>query len=141
MKFFKKFFKEGRQKSGYKTLTLIKNKLFKFDLYLIYYPSGSKILPHYDRLYDYYKHGENIITPISNKYEHHRINLVLKKSRAGGIFYYMVSDCTMIPKNQRLIKFRPDEEFHGVTECVGSRIVLSLGYLKRRKEWIGISSE
>ena len=106
---------KGRQNTGYEKLTFI-NKGFRcwmllgFDCHLLRYTDGSFIPPHTDAV---------------ESGRHHRINLVLKKPKKGGIF-----KCSQAWKiGQRLFYFRPDIHEHEVSECVGTRYVLSLGWV------------
>jgi hypothetical protein len=82
-----------------------------FDCYLIRYPIGSAIPPHKDQV---------------SEGRHFRMNLVLKKSRAGGEFLCK----TPIFATQRIKLFRPDLCEHSVTTVEGSpRYILSLGWV------------
>lgn len=106
---------KGRQGSGYDKLKIIScNTLFHFDIYLIRFINGSYIPAHKDPV----KYGE-----------HYRINIILKKPDLGGHFF-----CNnVIYKNSRLIIFRPDIEEHSVTRVEGSRYVLSIGFILKKK--------
>lgn len=106
---------EGRQGSGYFKLKLLESKLFKFDIYLLKFPVYSYIDWHVD--------------PSVEGYEHHRLNLVLKKAE-GGVFLKFGYPET----NSRINKFRPDLVRHSVTEVTkGTRWVLSFGWLRKNK--------
>lgn len=101
--------KPGRQNSGY-----FKLKLFEMswpigiDLYLLKFEDGVRVPVHKDK--------------VGNK-RHFRINLTLKKPRSGGYFY-----CENIMfKFSRLVLFRPDNNYHGLTTVNGKLIMLSLG--------------
>lgn len=101
--------KPGRQNSGY-----FKLKLFEIswpigiDLYLLKFEDCARVPVHKDK--------------VENK-RHFRINLTLKKSCSGGYFY-----CEhMIFKFSRLVLFRPDINYHGLTTVNGKLIILSLG--------------
>ena len=105
--------KNGRQNSGYQTITLIKKgfslgKLSGFDLHIIRYNDGSYIPPHVDEV---------------DKNNHYRFNFVLKYPKSGGVF-----QCEKYFKFWRLIMFRPDKYIHSVSKCEGTRYVLSFGF-------------
>ncbi len=105
----------GRQKTGYKRLTLFNCKinLFKFygfDTHIIKYDDGNFIPPHKDKV----KFGK-----------HHRMNIILWSS-GGGEFICNNSKKFLWDK---IIYFRPDIEEHSVSPCEGKRIVLSIGWL------------
>jgi len=105
---------EGRQNSGYlKMLLFTLPWPIKFDLYLLKFPEGSKILSHRDEV------GEG---------KHYRINLVLKKAKQGGKFKCESS----IYESSRIKFFRPDISIHEVSEvCKGSRYLLSIGWIRK----------
>lgn len=104
----------GRQKTGYLKKRLVESNFLKFDIYLIKYPVKSEIPEHVDE--------------ISDEYEHHRLNIILKKPKLGGEFYL-----NGIKQKRRINKFRPDIQKHSVTKILkGSRYVLSIGWLKRK---------
>lgn len=103
---------KGRGDSGY-----FKFKLWsfhRFDCYILKYPKGSEIHSHID--------------PVTNS-EHHRWNYSFG-SYIGGRFYLMAPlGRHYIDKNP--YKFRPDEEYHGVSKVLwGTRYVLSIGWTK-----------
>ena len=107
---------QGRQKTGYLKKCLINSKLFKFDMYLLKYPLGSKIP----------KHVDSAIIPF---HEHHRLNIILVQPESGGDFY--IND---EKQKGRFHKFRPDLHEHHVTEITkGYRLVLSIGWNKMKK--------
>jgi hypothetical protein len=111
MKFFK--WKEGRQGTGYKVLTLINSERFEFDLHVLKYETGTSIPKHKD--------------PAKPGYEHHRLNIVLKQAERGGEFVL-----GPLYSSARINKFRPDITPHAV--CLiekGTRYVLSIGWLKK----------
>jgi hypothetical protein len=106
----------GRQKSGYDKMLLFTWARWPlpFDSYLIHYPAGSGIPPHRD--------------PVGNG-RHYRLNVVLKRSPAGGEF---VCDAPIFA-SRRVNLFRPDISLHSVTEVLGgSRYVLSIGWVLGR---------
>jgi hypothetical protein len=114
MKFPK--WQEGRQGTGYKVLTLINSKFFKFDCHILKYPEGSSIPPHKD--------------PAKEGYEHYRLNITLKRSKIGGYF----NCANTLYRSLRVALFRPDLETHSVMEVLlGTRYVLSIGWLKKIK--------
>lgn len=105
---------EGRQGSGYFKLKLLESKLFKFDVYLLKYPVGSYIDVHID--------------PSPEGYEHHRLNVILKKPKKGGTFVLDHVDQT-----GRIHKFRPDIQEHNLHRIEsGTRWVLSIGWLRKK---------
>jgi hypothetical protein len=102
----------GRQNTGYDKLLLAANPfLIQFDCYLLRFPEGTQIPPHRDPV----KSGR-----------HYRLNLIVKRSRAGGEFV-----CTdPIFETRRVKFFRSDLCTHSVTRVVGgSRYVLSIGWV------------
>jgi hypothetical protein len=104
----------GRQNSGYDKLLLFQARWpLPFDLYLLRYPEGSYVPPHTDKV---------------DSGRHYRLNLVIKRPRAGGEFH-----CAKpILATGRIKLFRPDECEHSVSRVVsGSRYVLSLGWVLR----------
>lgn len=108
---------KGRQNSGYSKLKLLESKLLKFDIYLLKYPKGSYIDVHID--------------PSPEGYEHHRLNLILKKAEKGGTF---VLD--NVDQIGRIHKFRPDIQEHSLHKIEsGTRWVLSFGWLKKEESW------
>lgn len=107
--------KDGRQGTGYKVLTLINNERFKFDMHVLKYETGTGIPAHKD--------------PAKPGYEHHRLNIVLKQALRGGEFVL-----GPLYSLARIHKFRPDTTIHAVTPIEkGTRYVLSIGWLKKGK--------
>ena len=101
---------EGRQRTGYHKYTLF-NRL-GYDCYLVYYPQGSYISAHYDKVEDR---------------RHYRMNIILKKSNIGGQFRCL----DPIFSKYRVNVFRPDISEHSVTEIEdGYRLVFSFGWLR-----------
>ena len=102
----------GRQQSGYDKMLLLQNHLaIKCDAYFLRFPVGSKIPQHRD--------------PVQ-KGKHFRLNIIIKKSQAGGEF---ICEHNII-NLPRIKLFRPDLYRHEVTEVVGSpRYVLSVGWV------------
>jgi hypothetical protein len=111
---------EGRQGSGYFKFKIFKSKLLKMDIYLLKFPEGSYIDLHTD--------------PVEG-HKHHRLNVILKKADKGGQFSSTPRGWqNMYPTMGRIIKFRPDLEKHMVSKVIlGTRYVLSIGWLTRRK--------
>lgn len=110
--------KKGRQNSGYETITFIKKgfklgKLSGFDLHLVRYNDGDYIPPHVD--------------PVDEN-NHHRLNIVIKKPKSGGVFC-----CKKCFRFWRFCYFRPDKYEHSVSTCRGSRYVLSMGFCIKKK--------
>jgi len=101
---------EGRQGSGYYVMPLICSNRLRFDSYILKFPDKSYIDDHKD--------------PVE-KGIHVRINIVIKKPSAGGVFA-----CEKTILNlPRLKIFRPDKYNHSVSEVFGKpRIVLSVGF-------------
>lgn len=101
--------KQGRQGTGYLKFKLLSGK--DWDCYLLKFPEGSRIAPHWD--------------PVEQGREHHRLNIILKNAKQGGKFkadegYF---------RWRRIIAFRPDVTEHRVTTVVkGTRYVLSIGW-------------
>lgn len=108
---------DGRQGSGYRKMLLMMSKLFRFDVYLIHFPPNSYIHWHVD--------------PVTEGFEHHRLNIVLKKSKNGGQFKTQNNKLIFNWKS-RIIKFRPDVVSHAVSPVTTSRWVLSIGWLRRK---------
>ena len=103
---------KGRQDSGYYKMLLAYSKWLKFDFYLIKFPEGSEIKPHVDKV---------------ESGKHFRLNIVIKKSKIGGIF-----NCDETIVNTSRIKFfRPDKFTHSVSKIEkGNRYILSLGWIR-----------
>ncbi len=103
---------EGRQKTGYKKIKLLESERLNFDCYLLYYPEGSEIPQHFDKV---------------ESGRHYRMNIVLKKADVGGDFVCQ----DVIFSKYRTNIFRPDIAEHSVTKIEkGYRLVLSIGWLK-----------
>lgn len=104
----------GRQGTGYDKLLIAANPfVVPFDVYLLRYPVGSHIPPHRDPL------------PAGR---HFRLNIVVRKSAAGGDF---VCD-NPIYASKRINLFRSDISTHAVTTVEGRpRYVLSVGWVLR----------
>lgn len=101
----------GRQVANYAKLLLFET--FHFDAYLLYYPSEAYLPVHTDIVPGYY---------------HYRCNIILREPKIGGDF-----SCDYpILIFKRIKIFRSDEP-HSMT-CIdkGRRVVLSLGFIKKR---------
>ena len=108
---------EGRQKTGYKKLKLLESKLFKFDCYLLFFPKESFLVTHVDQV---------------KGYQHHRLNIILWRPKEGGVFYCHHHPNQNNLRTARIIKFRPDEQGHGLKPITkGFRLVLSIGWLRK----------
>ena len=110
---------EGRQGTKYFKCKLLVSERFKFDIYLLKYPTGSYIDPHTD--------------PIENG-EHHRVNVVLNRGYFdGGVFERYYEHKTVFDVH-RVNYFRPDLVTHGVTRVTkGTRYTLSIGWIRGKK--------
>lgn len=102
-----------RQGSGYHKLKLLESSYLKCDAYLLYYPEGSWIDVHKDEV---------------PGHEHWRYNIELIQPEEGGFlkgsFNYWQGS------RRRVNKFRSDF-YHEVTKITkGTRLVLSIGWLK-----------
>lgn len=113
----------GRQNTGY-LKHLIYQSLWPipWDVYILKYPENSNVIGHTD--------------PVVKGKRYYRLNVILKKSVTGGIFWKSrksIKQPMLIGANLykgRINFFRPDIERHGVTVvCKGTRYVLSLGFL------------
>lgn len=111
---------DGRQGGGYSKLTIWQSKRFKFDVYLLKLPLGSKVQWHTD--------------PAPYGFEHHRINVELRSARRGGHTVFERSGKFQVAK--RAYHFRPDKEQHFVSPVLdGSILMLSIGWLKNRDRY------
>ncbi len=96
-------------------MAILTSGRFKFDVYLLKFPTGSYIDAHKDGSPD--------------GYEHHRINFILNSNFKGGSF---ISDEKL--QKGRIHKFRPDLSTHRVTKVrEGTRYVFSIGWLRKEK--------
>lgn len=116
--------KEGRQGTGYKVLTLFKSERFKCDCHIIKYDVGAYIPQHTD--------------PAPDGYVHKRINFVWRSlDCVGGRFFSYGATILPIFKCGLLgvFLFEPSELPHWVEKIErGKRWVFSLGWLKRKQE-------
>ncbi|RBP48946.1 hypothetical protein [Arenicella xantha] len=84
-----------------------------FDMYLLRFSVGDEIPPHQDQV---------------NNGEHHRVNIILKHAKEGGLF--ICHDA--IYDSSRIKYFRPDQSVHQVTKIIqGSRYVFSIGWNRK----------
>ncbi len=104
--------KPGRQGTGYSVFTFLQSERFLCDGHILYYPEGSEIPPHRDKV-------------LFGK--HYRLNIMFKKAKAGGEFICE----NPIFKWWRISLFRPDASTHSVTKIVdGYRVMLSIGWVR-----------
>jgi len=103
---------KGRQRSGYdKMLLAALIWPFKFDMYLLRFPTGSEIAPHTDKV-------------LSGR--HFRLNIVIIEAHEGGDFCCSAT----IFETRRIKLFRPDLYEHAVTRIdSGCRYVFSIGWV------------
>lgn len=102
--------KNGRQQTGYHKLLILQAYWLPipFDLYLLKYPPGSSIPEHTDKV---------------PECRHYRVNIVVKKAQAGGVFRAK----RQILNWRRLKVFRSDYPHEVSPITKGTRYVLSLG--------------
>lgn len=104
---------QGRQMTHYYKMAILSSEKFKFDMYLLKFPTGSFIKDHKD--------------PAPEGFEHHRINFILNKNFKGGKFVIKGKS-----QEGRVHRFRPDKFKHKVTPIKeGTRYVFSIGWLKK----------
>lgn len=112
--------RDGRQDSGYKILTIYWFYLpyFETDCHLIYYPTGSRLPVHRDKFYN-----------LGQEMNHYRLNILLKKPKTGGKFF-----CRKTIINWwRVSLFKASKWTHGVTKVEnGERLVLTFGFAFRK---------
>ena len=100
--------KQGRQGTGYNTLTLVNSS--RFDFHIVTYPVGSYIPPHVDEL--------------ESGRKHYRLNVLL----CGDDTF----ECQKVVfKWWRFTLFRPDVNIHSVPLVKKKRILLSFGFAVR----------
>ena len=103
---------KGRQGTGYSKIKLLESRRLKCDAYLLYYPTGSEIPPHTDKV---------------ESGRHYRLNIVLKQARKGGRFICL----NPLISRFRVNLFRPDIDEHAVTKIEdGYRILFSVGWIR-----------
>ena len=86
---------EGRQHGGYWKFMFMPTPGFR-DGYVIVYPRGSSIRPHYDYL------------PFTVPGCLVRMNIILRQAEEGGVFRASQEECVHRFLNGRVILFRPD---------------------------------
>lgn len=105
----------GRQNGTYMKFVMLYSEKFKFDMYLLKFPTGAYLDNHRDKA--------------PEGYEHHRLNIVLNSGYKGGKFIIKGK-----AQKGRIFRFRPDKYTHKVTPVKeGTRYVLSIGWLRRAK--------
>lgn len=110
----------GRQSgSPYRKLPLAWSSLFRFDCYIIVIPAGSFVGRHTD--------------PTVPGYEHHRINVTLRRPAIGGKTSFNKGGYALWEDQPaRCYRFRPDLIEHCVSQCAGGSLVLfSFGWLRK----------
>jgi hypothetical protein len=101
----------GRQGGGYLKLPLF--RFWRFDCYLIKYPTGASVQFHTD-----HAHG----------CRHYRLNIMLRRPKRGGAFHMRGKP---LLEFWRVRLFRPDLCAHSVeTVLEGVRLVLSFGWAR-----------
>lgn len=106
----------GRQKTGYRVMTLFYSRHLRCDCYLLRYIKGDSIPVHKDT--------------VSHYVNHFRLNIVLRNAKEGGEFEVR----NALWKWWRVVLFRPDEEPHSVSEIkAGERWVLSFGWVRKKR--------
>jgi hypothetical protein len=108
-----------RQNPGYEKMVLWVSKRWKFSICLIRINPGTSVKMRVD--------------PAPAGYEHHRLNITLKRSRVGMVLYEKVAGSNrFFIQEDRVLKFRPDVQRHLVTQVNGGRWwMLSIGWLRR----------
>ncbi len=105
----------GRLGTRYDKLLLATSPWPPFDLYLLRFAPGAQAPPHLDEV---------------PGHRHFRLNVVLRRARAGGEFVCSQS----LFRSSRVVLFRPDQHKHSVSEVTaGTRYVLSFGWLRKAK--------
>jgi len=111
----------GRQGTGYDKLLLATSERLKFDLYLLRFPRDCVVPRHRD--------------PTVPGYEHHRVNITLKKPLIGGEI--VVDGPSHRALGGRYMRFRPDLYLHWMTAVEyiwpANMYVLSFGWLRKVK--------
>ena len=114
---------DGRQLSGYSKMLLAISERFKFDAYIIRIPDGFGVPKHRD--------------PAVEGYEHHRVNIELKRGLFTGIMHVKGPIKKFL--FNRVMYFRPDLHVHWMTphsfilDSSDSTYLLSVGWLKKSK--------
>ena len=105
----------GKEGVGYSRMLLF--KLFNIDCWLFKMPKGSKISCHFDK--------------VAKGYEHHRINVILKRAKDGGRGGALDSGGYK-PLFSRVHRFRPDIQWHWIDKVhEGTMYFLSIGFLRK----------
>lgn len=104
----------GRQKTGYWSFLLFFNPfLIPFHIVLLYYPKGSYVPWHYDK--------------VPGK-RHYRLNILFKSAFKGG--FCILEQRTIWSLGYRVRLFRPDINKHVVFPIKeGTRWVFSIGWV------------
>ncbi len=108
---------KGRQGGGYDKLPIFISQRWKCDFYLLRMPKGCEILRHKD--------------PVTEGYEHHRINLNLNGYTAPG---YRMLVLGKVKRWFRFEYFRPDLYLHSLPTLQKTTYMLSFGWLTKNKE-------
>ena len=109
---------DGRQDTFYKKMLLLRNQFFiDLDVYLLKYPEGSYLPPHYDKC--------------RCTKRHYRLNIILWNAKKGGIFH----STGYLFNLGRIKLFRPDICEHKLSTVEeGQRTVLSIGWLRNAEK-------
>lgn len=111
---------EGRQRGDYDKFLLCQSKWLKFDFYLLRFRSGSIVKMHNDS------------APVG--YEHHRLNITIKRPRDGGVFLvYKPGSADYDLVTKRVVHFRPDIQRHAMSRVTGRAYMLSIGWLRKAR--------
>jgi len=106
---------KGRQQGSYEKLPLLISTFFNFDSYILRFPAGCSVIQHRD--------------PAEKGYEHHRINILLKKSPDPEDCMYIHGP---IWRWWRIEFFRPDLYEHGLRPIKGKMYMLSIGWRSKK---------
>ena len=103
----------------YYKFTIYSFKWIRCDCHLILFPKGSSMGLHTD--------------PIDIRYNHHRVNIVLRAATRGGQLF--IGSNSLI-RAGRFVYFKPDIQSHKVIEVIrGKRLVLSFGWLTKKRQY------
>lgn len=109
---------QGKEGIGYSRMLLF--KLFNVDCWLFKMPEGSKIFCHFDK--------------VAKGYEHHRINVILKRAKDGGMGGALDSGGYK-SLHRRVHRYRPDIQWHWIDKVhKGTMYFISIGFLRRGVE-------
>ena len=119
MKLFR--WEHGRLGQGYSKLTLLYSTALNIDAYILVVPTCGVVPHHRD--------------PVPNGFEHHRVNITLRKPKRGGITYIEAGNPGCYEAGQgRMYRFRPDTRTHFVTAILKGQLwLLSFGWLRKVK--------